>query len=130
LRRAVRYGQEILNAPGTTPHRPPIDPASTLPALTCPPPLPARAPSLPAAGGFFTKLVPVVVENFSDAFPELRAKKDFVMAVIADEESSFNRTLDQVLRTCVLCYCFCLFHVSSGPAEGLCYYLSMHVCPE
>jgi len=48
-------------------------------------------------------LVPVVVENFSDAFPELRAKKDFVMAVIADEESSFNRTLDQVLRTCVRC---------------------------
>ena len=64
LRRAVRYGQEILNAPS----------------------------------GFFTKLVPVVVENFSSAFPELNTKKDFVMTIIADEESSFNRTLDQGVK--------------------------------
>lgn len=64
LRRAVRYGQEILTAPN----------------------------------GFFTKLVPVVVANFSDMFPELLAKKDFVMSVIADEESSFNRTLDQGVK--------------------------------
>ena len=64
LRRAVRYGQEILTAPN----------------------------------GFFTKLVPVVVANFSDMFPELLAKKDFVMSVIAEEESSFNRTLDQGVK--------------------------------
>ena len=64
LRRAVRYGQEILTAPS----------------------------------GFFTKLVPVVVANFSDMFPELLAKKDFVMSVIAEEESSFNRTLDQGVK--------------------------------
>lgn len=64
LRRAVRYGQEILTAPN----------------------------------GFFTKLVPVVVENFSDMFPELLAKKDFVMSVIAEEESSFTRTLDQGVK--------------------------------
>jgi alanyl-tRNA synthetase len=64
LRRAVRYGQEILTAPS----------------------------------GFFTKLVPVVVDNFSDMFPELLVKKDFVMSVIAEEESSFNRTLDQGVK--------------------------------
>ena len=64
LRRAVRYGQEIL---------------------TCP-------------NGFFTKLVPVVVANFSDMFPELLTKKDYVMSVIAEEESSFNRTLDQGVK--------------------------------
>jgi alanyl-tRNA synthetase len=51
LRRAVRYGQEILGAPA----------------------------------GFFTSLVPVVVENFSDAFPEILAKKDFVMNVLSGE---------------------------------------------
>jgi alanyl-tRNA synthetase len=64
LRRAVRYGQEILGAPN----------------------------------GFFTKLVPIVVANFSDAFPELLAKKEYVMTVIADEESSFTRTLDQGVK--------------------------------
>jgi len=41
LRRAVRYGQEILGA----------------------------------RNGFFTSLVPVVVENFSNFFPELLSKK-------------------------------------------------------
>lgn len=60
LRRAVRYGQEILKGPP----------------------------------GFFTKLVPIVVERFSDAFSELARRKDYVMTVIAEEESSFNRTLD------------------------------------
>lgn len=64
LRRAVRYGQEILGAPG----------------------------------GFFASLVPVVVENFKTAFPELEPKKDFVMSVIASEEESFTRTLDQGVK--------------------------------
>lgn len=36
----------------------------------------------------------MVVENFSGAYPELLSKKDLVMAVINDEELSFNRTLD------------------------------------
>ena len=53
LRRAVRYGQEILGAPK----------------------------------GFFTSLVPVVVENFSDHFPELKPKETYVMSVLADEEA-------------------------------------------
>lgn len=64
LRRAVRYGQEMLNAPA----------------------------------GFFTKLVPVVVANFSDMFPELRQREAYVMSVIADEEQSFIRTLDQGVK--------------------------------
>eukprot|EP00981_Chlorochromonas_danica_P003570 scaffold659_cov192-Ochromonas_danica.AAC.83 len=64
LRRAVRYGQEMLNAPS----------------------------------GFFAKLVPVVVQNFSDAFPELVSREEFVIKVIADEEQSFNRTLDQGVK--------------------------------
>ena len=64
LRRAVRYGQEILGAPN----------------------------------GFFASLVPVVVENFSSAFPELIPKKDFVIGVISSEEESFTRTLDQGVK--------------------------------
>lgn len=64
LRRAVRYGQEMLNAPS----------------------------------GFFVKLVPVVVANFSDAFPELTAREELVTMVITDEEASFNRTLDQGVK--------------------------------
>jgi alanyl-tRNA synthetase len=61
LRRAVRYGQEMLGAPG----------------------------------GFFASLVSVVVANFSDAFPELITRQEFVRQIIADEEQSFIRTLDQ-----------------------------------
>lgn len=64
LRRAVRYGQEILGAPK----------------------------------GFFTALVPVVVQNFSNHFPELKPKQAYVMSVLADEEATFNRTLDKGVR--------------------------------
>jgi alanyl-tRNA synthetase len=64
LRRAVRYGQEILHAPA----------------------------------GFFTQLVPIVVEKFSDAFPSLIHSKDYTMGIIEEEESSFNRTLDQGVK--------------------------------
>jgi alanyl-tRNA synthetase len=64
LRRAVRYGQEILKAPA----------------------------------GFFHKLVPLVVENFKDAFPEIEVKAKFVMNILDDEETSFNRTLEVGVR--------------------------------
>lgn len=64
LRRAVRYGQDILGG----------------------------------SEGFFTTLVPLVVKNFSDAFPELLNKMDFVSRIIAEEESSFNRTLAQGVK--------------------------------
>ena len=59
LRRAVRYGKEILKAPE----------------------------------GFFTKLVPVVVQLFSLAFPELASRQEFVQNIISEEEQSFNHTL-------------------------------------
>ena len=43
---------------------------------------------------FFYKLVDVVAENFGDIFPEIRAKKKHVQAVIRIEEEAFNKTLD------------------------------------
>jgi len=48
--------------------------------------------------GFFASLVDVVVDHFSNAFPELLLKKSFVKSVIADEEHSFHRTLDQGVK--------------------------------
>jgi alanyl-tRNA synthetase len=36
--------------------------------------------------------------NFSDAFPELVPREAFVKGIIADEENSFNRTLDQGVK--------------------------------
>jgi alanyl-tRNA synthetase len=48
--------------------------------------------------GFFSQLVHVVVVNFSDAFPELVPREAFVKGIIADEENSFNRTLDQGVK--------------------------------
>lgn len=64
LRRAVRYGQELLGAPN----------------------------------GFFARLAPVVVANFSGAFPELLEKAEFVQALISEEEVSFNRTLGEGVK--------------------------------
>ena len=64
LRRAVRYGQEILNAPA----------------------------------GFFTRLVPIVVTLFQDAFPNLLPAQELIMNIVQEEESSFNRTLDQGVK--------------------------------
>jgi alanyl-tRNA synthetase len=61
LRRAVRYGQQFLNAPI----------------------------------GFLSKLVPVVVDMLSEAFPELKAKQAEVTEIILDEEQSFGRTLNK-----------------------------------
>jgi alanyl-tRNA synthetase len=48
--------------------------------------------------GFFSSLVSVVVKNFSDAFPELLQRQDFVRAIITEEEKSFSRTLAQGVR--------------------------------
>ena len=49
-------------------------------------------------GGFFARLVPVVVENFGDAFPELRANPARVAEVLREEEDSFGKTLDRGLK--------------------------------
>lgn len=44
--------------------------------------------------GFFAALVPVVVDELADAFPELKLKQEFIQKTVEDEEESFARTLD------------------------------------
>lgn len=46
-------------------------------------------------GNFFSQLVPVVVEQLSDVFPELRKKGDEIKEILDEEEASFARTLDR-----------------------------------
>lgn len=46
-----------------------------------------------AKEGFFASLVDTVVQNFGGFYPELRAARDTIYAVIRDEEASFSRTL-------------------------------------
>ncbi|MFA5814689.1 MAG: alanine--tRNA ligase [Bacteroidales bacterium] len=43
---------------------------------------------------FMAGLVPVLVKNMGDAFPELISQKQLISRVIAEEESSFLRTLE------------------------------------
>jgi len=64
LRRAVRYGRQMLNA----------------------------------RSGFFAQLVPVVVDRFGEAFPELRRDPARVASIILEEEESFGRTLDRGIK--------------------------------
>jgi tRNA synthetases class II (A) len=51
-----------------------------------------------AKPGFFHQLVPVVVDMLKGAFPELENRVQFVMDVLKDEETAFNKTLDKGLR--------------------------------
>ncbi len=43
---------------------------------------------------FVSKLVPALVEQMGHQFPELRAQKDLIERVIAEEENSFLKTLE------------------------------------
>ena len=43
---------------------------------------------------FIYRLVPVLVDEMGEAYPELRQKQDHLMNVIRTEEESFNRTLE------------------------------------
>ncbi|MEK6702030.1 MAG: alanine--tRNA ligase, partial [Planctomycetota bacterium] len=61
LRRAVRYGRQMLNA----------------------------------KPGFFARLVPTVVSEMGDFFPELKKNPQRVIDIIAEEEESFGKTLDR-----------------------------------
>ncbi|KAI4384132.1 hypothetical protein MLD38_009897 [Melastoma candidum] len=61
LRRAVRYGSEVLKAPE----------------------------------GFFNGLVGIVVSIMSNVFPELKQHETRICEIIADEESSFGKTLQK-----------------------------------
>lgn len=46
-------------------------------------------------GNFFSKLVPTVVDQLGDMFPELRNKQQDVMEILDEEELSFAKTLDR-----------------------------------
>lgn len=46
-------------------------------------------------GDFFSKLVPVVVAQMGDFFPELNKKVEDIQAILKEEEESFSRTLDR-----------------------------------
>lgn len=54
--------------------------------------------NLGAELGFFSKLVPKLVEVLGGTFPELAEKEAFVTAMIREEEESFNKTLDNGLK--------------------------------
>ena len=64
LRRATRYGQQILKA----------------------------------EPGFFQTLIPVVVETFGDAFPELRENQATIQEIIQEEEEAFSNMLDRGIK--------------------------------
>ncbi|THH15470.1 hypothetical protein EW146_g5010 [Bondarzewia mesenterica] len=46
-------------------------------------------------GSFFSSLMPVVVEQLGDVFPELTKKVDDLKEILDEEEESFSRTLDR-----------------------------------
>ena len=47
---------------------------------------------------FIYKLVPTLVDEMGDAFPEIKAQQQLVMKVMQEEESSFLRTLENGIR--------------------------------
>jgi len=53
--------------------------------------------NLGAQLGFFSKLVPTLVDLMSGTFPELRDQQRQITAIIKDEEESFSKTLDKGL---------------------------------
>jgi alanyl-tRNA synthetase len=54
--------------------------------------------NLNAELGFFSKLVPTLIELMGDVFPELKEKELRVTQVIREEEESFSRTIDKGLQ--------------------------------
>ncbi len=48
-------------------------------------------------GQFLANLSNTVIEGSKDGYPELEEKKDFIFNVLTQEESKFNRTIDQGL---------------------------------
>merc|ERR1711937_967549 len=53
--------------------------------------------NLGAELGFFSKLVPKLVNLMGDTFPELIERKKNIVSIVMDEEESFSRTLDKGL---------------------------------
>ena len=48
--------------------------------------------------GFFSKLVPKLVEIMGKTFPEIIEKQEYIISIVRDEEESFSRTLDKGLQ--------------------------------
>ncbi|KAI0958702.1 Alanine--tRNA ligase, variant 5 [Taiwanofungus camphoratus] len=46
-------------------------------------------------GSFFSSLIPVVVEQLSDSFPEIKRRTAEIKEILDEEEESFSRTLDR-----------------------------------
>ncbi|KAI9802173.1 MAG: Alanine--tRNA ligase [Sarcosagium campestre] len=46
-------------------------------------------------GNFFSKIVPTLVEQMGDMFPEIRKKETDVREILDEEEASFSKTLDR-----------------------------------
>lgn len=44
------------------------------------------------------QLIPVISEQFSNVFPELKQQQDFIIKVVKEEEEAFLRTLDKGLK--------------------------------
>ncbi|WP_417299024.1 alanine--tRNA ligase [Eisenbergiella porci] len=49
-------------------------------------------------GDFLANLSSTVIEGSKDGYPELEEKKDFIFNVLTQEESKFNKTIDQGLN--------------------------------
>ncbi|MEE1032042.1 MAG: alanine--tRNA ligase [Ruminococcus sp.] len=49
-------------------------------------------------GQFLAQLSTTVIEGSKDGYPELEEKKDFILKVLTNEESQFNKTIDQGLK--------------------------------
>ncbi len=47
---------------------------------------------------FLAKLAKTVISGSKDGYPELEEKQDFIFRVLENEESQFNKTIDQGLR--------------------------------
>lgn len=48
-------------------------------------------------GDFLVQLSNLVIEGSKDGYPELEEKKEFILKVLAEEETKFNKTIDQGL---------------------------------
>lgn len=46
-------------------------------------------------GGFFSKIVPTLIEQMSETFPEIKKKQADIMKILDEEEESFAKTLDR-----------------------------------
>ncbi len=53
---------------------------------------------LGAQGSFFYRLVPALVAEMGDAFPELKSRQTQIEAALKQEEEQFARTLDQGMK--------------------------------